>query len=147
MENTTDVFAHTMSFQKKTREQKHNSKDSFSIISIKNIFFYFWIHHKKRTAKKRETDLKRRIKKGQLHKNEKPFFQETEKQNMEKRNWSEKGTTKKKKQRKLRFRRKREDRKRVLQKSKKIFLHNEFDMKKHRENTKTKRGSFRVRNR
>ena len=39
-------------FSKKKREQKHNSKDSFSIISIKKQLFCSWIHHKKRTANK-----------------------------------------------------------------------------------------------
>ena len=95
MENTSDVFAHTLSFQKKKKNRNTIHKIVFPSYPSKNNFFYSWIHQKKEDSKQRETSLKRRIKKGELHKNEKPFFQETEKQNTEKRNWSEKGPKKK----------------------------------------------------
>ena len=78
MKNSGFFRTHIVFSKKKTREQKHNSKDSFSIISIKKQLLLF-LDTSKRTVKKRETDLKRRIKKGELHKNEKPFFLETEK--------------------------------------------------------------------
>ena len=50
-------------FSKKKREQKHNSKDSFSIISIKKTTFFTLGYIKKKDVKKKETDFTRRIKK------------------------------------------------------------------------------------
>ena len=92
-----------MSFQKKKKENRNRiQKIVFPSFPSKNNFCYSWIPQKKKDSKKRETDLKRRIKKGELHKNEKPFFLETEKQNMEK-CFSLRKAQQKRKQRKLRF--------------------------------------------
>ena len=74
MENTTDFFAYTLSFQKKKKEQKQNTKDSFPSFPSKNNFFYSWIHQKKRTAKKKKQSLQEESKKRRVKQNEKPLF-------------------------------------------------------------------------
>ena len=76
MENTTDFFAHTLSFQKKkkqTREQKQNTKDSLPSFPSKKQLFSFLDTSKKRTIKKRNRVYKKN-QKMRVKQNEKPFF-------------------------------------------------------------------------
>ena len=62
MENTTDFFAHTLSFQK-TRGQKQNTKDRVPSFPSKNNFFLFLDTSRKRTVKKRNRAYKKNKKK------------------------------------------------------------------------------------
>ena len=50
MENTTDFFAHTLSFQKKKNKQENRNriqKTVYHHFHQKNNFFHSWIHQKK----------------------------------------------------------------------------------------------------
>ena len=78
MENETDFFAYTLSFQKKKKKQENRNRIQKTVFptlpSKKQLFFYSWIHQKKSTVKKKKQSLQEESKKGELHKNEKPFF-------------------------------------------------------------------------
>ena len=75
MENTTDFFAHTLSFQKKKNKRTETEyKRQFTIISIKKQLFSFLdTSNKKRTIKKRNRVYKKNPK-MRVKQNEKPFF-------------------------------------------------------------------------
>ena len=76
MENTTDFFAHTLSFQKKKKTNKRTEteyKRQFTIISIKKTTFFILGYIKKRTIKKRNRVYKKN-QKMRVKQNEKPFF-------------------------------------------------------------------------
>ena len=115
MENETDFFAQKCFLNQENRNRKQ--KRDFPTFQDKKHILIFWIHQKRR---KRETELKRRIKKKTGYKNEKPFFKTLKKTKHGKKSPREKETEKTKffvvKRRKI-----------VSQKFKNFF-HKEFDI-------------------
>ena len=73
MENTTDFFAHTLSFQKKNKQENRNriQKTVYHHFPSKNNFFHSWIHQKKDNKKNR---VYKKNQKMRVKQNEKPFF-------------------------------------------------------------------------
>ena len=58
MENTTDFFAHTLSFQKKKNKQENRNriqKTVYHHFHQKNNFFHSWIHQKKDNKTKKQS--------------------------------------------------------------------------------------------
>ena len=74
MENKTDFFAHKMFLNQENRNRKQ--KRVFPAFHDKKHILFFWIHQK---GEKRETELKRRIKKRRVIKTRNHFFK-TQKQ-------------------------------------------------------------------
>ena len=90
VENKTDFFRSKMFLNQENRNRKQ--KRVFPTCQDKKHILIFWIHQKSR---KREIELKRRIKKKKTgHKNEKPFFKTQKKTKHGKKSPREKETEK-----------------------------------------------------